>query len=334
MANIDLHHCPRCELRLTSVEELQDHMAVDHELGLRAPGDSSVAVELDPPRPSTSGTVMVPVDPTTTPGAALAVAVAVVRQAGMAVEVVAVPPSELRAISTAEHLRHRARDARALGAPAASSHVLASGDVADAIVAHSVASGASLICMATHSRGPVGELVLGSVSEAVLRRSPVPVLFVGPHAVAPAAGFTRLLVGLDGSDLAEHALDVARATAGRLGASVFLVEVLTGPLPQGIDVYETSYLARTAHGLGDVAGYDVLHGRDAARAIVDWVQEREGTVVVLGTHGRTGLRRLAAGSVALEVVRRAPCPVLLLPSAAAAGASAGAAVTVMEPVAG
>lgn len=56
----------------------------------------------------------------------------------------------------------------------------------------------------------------------------------------------------------------------------------------------------------------------AADAILDAARETGGDVIVMGTHGRTGLARLLVGSVAEQVVRRAPCPVLTVKSPEAA----------------
>lgn len=60
------------------------------------------------------------------------------------------------------------------------------------------------------------------------------------------------------------------------------------------------------------ATFAVVFG-DPAREIVDRAREIQADLVVMGTHGRTGLKRLLLGSVAEKVLRLAPCPVLMLP---------------------
>jgi nucleotide-binding universal stress UspA family protein len=96
------------------------------------------------------------------------------------------------------------------------------------------------------------------------------------------------------------------------------VETLTEapPVSDVADIAsETSYVARLARELRSTTDrgveYESLHGKDAAKAIVAYAGERGAAVVLVATHGRTGLARLAAGSVAMGVVRRSPCPVLV-----------------------
>jgi nucleotide-binding universal stress UspA family protein len=173
--------------------------------------------------------------------------------------------------------------------------------------------------MESRSRGAVTEMALGSVSEAVVRRSPVPVLLVGPHVENRPAAYTTLVVAVDGSAPSEVAVDAAAALAPRLGADLFLAQVLDpadgAPPP---DVLETNYLRRVASRLpSSRTDYDVFHARHAARAIVDLARDRPDALVVIGTHGRSGVRRLAMGSVALDVVRHSPSPVLVVSSASA-----------------
>jgi nucleotide-binding universal stress UspA family protein len=57
--------------------------------------------------------------------------------------------------------------------------------------------------------------------------------------------------------------------------------------------------------------FEVLHGGHTGRSITDFARETNASLIFLATHGRTGLARLRAGSVAAEVVRHAHCPVVL-----------------------
>lgn len=90
-----------------------------------------------------------------------------------------------------------------------------------------------------------------------------------------------------------------------------MIEVLDErPGPTNTDLDESSYVARKAKSIGGPAEWEVLHDPDPAQAICRFAEALPASTLVLTTHGRGGLRRLAAGSVALAVIRDAPCPVL------------------------
>jgi nucleotide-binding universal stress UspA family protein len=137
----------------------------------------------------------------------------------------------------------------------------------------------------------------------------------------------HFLVPIDFSTYAEQALDYAIALAQKLQARVTLLSVIqpllaTGP---GIGVWPSpvfipeleaavtrdreGYLARvTAAGLeGEIA---VVHGVPF-QEILDTAKARQVDLIIMGTHGRTGLPHILLGSVAEKVVRLAPCPVLV-----------------------
>ena len=210
------------------------------------------------------------------------------------------------------HLVARSREAERAGAPETSWRGLGAGDAADLVCESLLPDDVALVCLATRSRGAVGELLLGSVADAVVRRSPVPVLLVGPD-VEPIERYRRLVVALDGSELAERAGAVAVELADRTATDVALLEVIADePVPA--DVAETAYLARYAAGLPDPPGrYDVVRSDRPGQAILDATAGADDVVVVMGTHGRTALRRLVMGSVAHHVVQRATAPVLVVP---------------------
>ncbi|MEM8903782.1 MAG: universal stress protein [Actinomycetota bacterium] len=263
-----------------------------------------------PEVPSTKRSrIVVPVDPTRQPTAAVAVAGAIARQADLAVEIVAAGPG---GAGIDAHLFERSREAERAGAPETSWRGLGAGDAADLVCESLLPDDVALVCLATRSRGAVGELLLGSVADAVVRRSPVPVLLVGPD-VEPVERYRRLVVALDGSELAERAGAVAVELAERTATDVALLEVIADePVPA--DVAETAYLARYAAGLPDPPGrYDVVRSDRPGQAILDATAGADDVVVVMGTHGRTALRRLVMGSVAHHVVQRATAPVLVVP---------------------
>jgi nucleotide-binding universal stress UspA family protein len=189
---------------------------------------------------------------------------------------------------------------------------------APSIVAAAERRGAT-ICMATHGRSGIGHALLGSVAEETLRLGRRPVILVGPHSTgeAPEAPEPKLIVTVDGSEVSEAALPVAKEWGARLGRPVQVVQVIDpASLPvDGTDVAETSYVARTARDLHAPGppDFEVLHGDHPAEAIVD--HARYGVeMIVMATHGRGGLPRAVLGSVAMRVVHDATCPVLVVPA--------------------
>jgi nucleotide-binding universal stress UspA family protein len=215
------------------------------------------------------------------------------------------------------------------------------GDPAPAILSYASANPqVSFIAMATHGRSGLDRLVFGSVAETVMRSAPVPVLMYrsrlnGKQAVSSVAvqdrTYRRLLVPLDGSRLAEEALDEAKKLALATDASIILLSIASGadlddltndtfvPLRfadvKDQQVQELSlYLAEIARRLRE-EGYKtktrVTIGDPAEQIIA--ISEQEGVeLIVMGTHGRGGLQRLWLGSVALTVAKGAERPVLLV----------------------
>jgi nucleotide-binding universal stress UspA family protein len=181
-------------------------------------------------------------------------------------------------------------------------------------------SGADLIAMSTHGRTGLARVLVGSVTEEVLRRAEVPV-FVCRPGVAPAT-FGSVLVALDGSDRAEEvlpdAVSVARAlkvpvlvlrvappivTAGGLGEFGMVVPS-EDPMPYlrkvcwqiAAEGVEARPVARTGHAAGEILRY---------------AEEGAAGMICMTTHGRGGLTRFILGSIAEEVLRHAPCPALV-----------------------
>jgi len=170
----------------------------------------------------------------------------------------------------------------------------------------------SLLCLSSHGAGGVRQAVLGSVAEDVLRLSARPVLVVGP-AAEPTLELTRAaLVCVDGSTLSEEVLPVASTWAQTTGMTPWVVTVIEPDLTAAAagDVLESAYVRQIADRLG--GSFDVLHGSHPHEAIVGFARSLPAGVITMATHGKTGLARVVAGSVAMGVVRHAPCPVLLV----------------------
>lgn len=204
------------------------------------------------------------------------------------------------------------------------------GDVNRQIVAVARGSRADLLVIGTHGPHALGRLLLGSTAVYVLRHLPCAALVVGHGGgdVTGPAKPSRILVGVD-SDIGPGvaAAEMASRLAGRHHARLALVHVVPpGPAPDyriaaagddptpGLrelgEVFLDS-LPITAPAVSDV-NRCVREG-DAARELLSAATEWNADLIVIGTHGRHGLRRLMLGSTAEKVACGAPCPVLCVP---------------------
>jgi nucleotide-binding universal stress UspA family protein len=186
---------------------------------------------------------------------------------------------------------------------------------------------ADLVVMGTHGRSGFERLMLGSVTEKVLRRSLAPVLTVR-HPRPETSSFARIVCPVDFSPASRRALQYARAFGREAGAQVSVVYVLEWPMgEQGpwarlpFDVPEHRAAVRQeaeerlrqlmAEGDGDACRPEpVLRGGKPGVEIVRLAEEREADLVVMGVPGRGALDLLVFGSTTHHVVRTAPCPVL------------------------
>jgi nucleotide-binding universal stress UspA family protein len=204
-------------------------------------------------------------------------------------------------------------------------------DVVGGLLRYVAGRDVDLVVMGTHGRHGLAHVFLGSVAERVVREAPCPVLTVHAGAEAGAPGrLRRLLVPLDFSERAEAALRHAAALADAFDARVDLLHAVDPHVVP--DTYGLGLL--WAEALPDLVGRsegalrrvaerllgpgrlgEVLVVVDApAGAILD-AAERLGTdLVVMATHGQTGLKRFALGSVAERVTRYAACPVFTVKS--------------------
>jgi nucleotide-binding universal stress UspA family protein len=201
--------------------------------------------------------------------------------------------------------------------------------VASAIVDRARTVGASVIAMGTHGRSGFQRLLLGSVTEKVVRTAACPVLTVPPLATdsvprAPIA-VDRILCAVDFSDASAHALEHAVSMASRFGATLTVLHVLE-LLPDVSEMppFDTSaYRAsRFDEARSRLAAHvppamrkacctqDLLIAGKPSREILRVAAEQQSGLVVLGVHGHGVLDRLLFGSTAAHVVRHATCPVM------------------------
>jgi nucleotide-binding universal stress UspA family protein len=208
---------------------------------------------------------------------------------------------------------------------------ISTGDPSEQIVGVAAHHECDLIAMTTHGRTALGRGILGPTTDRVVHSSPLPVLTVRP-ADEPLGRrpVTRVLVPLDGSELAERALPHAELLARGMSAEVLLVRVVSAmqtqwldPAPAAAAKIQAAASAAAEEYLDRVAGMLRRDGLsvDTARptghvagSIMDLAGENPGTVVVMASHGRSGVLRWAIGSVAEATVRGSGVPVLIVPA--------------------
>jgi nucleotide-binding universal stress UspA family protein len=190
-----------------------------------------------------------------------------------------------------------------------------------------------LIVMGTHGRRGLDRLMLGSTAEEVVRLAAAPVLTVrSAEADSPKPAVRRILVPVDFSEFSPLAVTYTKELALAYGACLNVLHVLdetTGTLtfvPEAKSGFVTASdeLARRAqHALSDLidqtreAGIKAetfLIPGFAASEIVRFAAAHNADLIVIASHGRTGLSRWLLGSVAEKVVRTAPCPTFTIKS--------------------
>jgi nucleotide-binding universal stress UspA family protein len=186
--------------------------------------------------------------------------------------------------------------------------------VAEAIVEYAAQASADLIVTSSHGRSGVSRWVYGSVAERVLQHASCPVLVL--RSDRPLA---RLLITFDGSSLAEQALAPGLAVAAACRSSaVTLLRAIPAP-PEGGEAEAEQRAAReylgalSARGQVDGAEFKLATPFEpAANAILEHAEQEEIDLIVMATHGRTGLQRWRYGSVTEKVLRGTACSMLVV----------------------
>lgn len=177
-----------------------------------------------------------------------------------------------------------------------------------------------LVVIGANGRSGLSRIVLGSVAEQIVRHAPCSVLAV--HATNRVGPYRNVLCPVDFSTSSDHAIEVAAALVD--SGSLTLLHVLDVPVSYSNEPAMTDFVSDL-----DRRGAALMQSRIAALHAKSRLQARtrigspgrqilavlegepEFDLVVMGSHGRTGVRRLILGSVAEKIVRHAPCPVLI-----------------------
>ncbi len=203
------------------------------------------------------------------------------------------------------------------------------GKAASSILQFGEDNRADLIMLSTHGRSGIDRWLMGSVAEKVLRGADIPVVLVraDPGGPRPVAVTLRILVPLDGSEAAERVLSYVHVF-GRTPAhevTLLYVEPTThdrtspngaqspflNPARRGeVETYLSSIAAELANS-GLKARWKIRTGHPGEE-IADEVKNQSMDLVVMSSHGRTGLAEWAFGSIADQVLRTSTAPVLLV----------------------
>jgi len=213
------------------------------------------------------------------------------------------------------------------------------GDVVEGLKSYVKRESIDLVVMSTHARGALGRFWLGSVADDLAHELDRPLLLVRPHEGKPDLrrdfNLHSILVPLDGTMLAEQALEPAVELGKLFDAELDLVRVnlppvmpsylpegmVTAPLPEPmLDLQKReeeeakSYLggvaARVTAGGARVRTH-VIRQESPAAGILTEAKADHADLIAMETHGRRGFARLFVGSVADEVLRGGAAPVLL-----------------------
>lgn len=177
-----------------------------------------------------------------------------------------------------------------------------------------------LIVMGRRGLKRLERVFVGSVTARVIGHSPVDVLVVPKDA---AIGWQRILLATDGSKYskaaAKRAIDFAKSYGGELKV-ISVVDVPTEFYAESPKTVEglvneakgyVEAVSKQAEASGVKADAIVREG-EIYRVITDIAKEQKADIIVTGSHGRTGLKRLLMGSVTEKIIGHTPCPVLVV----------------------
>ncbi|MCX7622483.1 MAG: universal stress protein [Thermomicrobium sp.] len=278
--------------------------------------------------------VVVPLDGSELAEAALPYGKALAERFGASLYLVRVVDIEAPADVAAGARDYLAKVAERLGVPA--EITVRYGDPAAEIIDLVLELPDPAIAMTTHGRSGLGRWLYGSVADRVVRGAGVPVLLIRSSMPQREPGVVRsILLPVDGSTLAEAAVPYAKELARRFDATIHLVRVAETPeiysllsvpagVPASAEVLDqlaqqmietaTTYvneLAERLRGEGLRVEAHVLEGI-APEQLLAFERERQPDLVVMATHGRSGLSRVVFGSVAERLLREGTVPLLLI----------------------
>ena len=188
------------------------------------------------------------------------------------------------------------------------------------IVRFAETEGADLLVMSTRGISGLERIILGSTTEKVVRNAHCPVLTIHENPQLPLK-IANILLLTDLSELSKHAFPSAAELAGAFGAKLTLLHIMETNIPLGEEDENAlaDALVRVMDGLlAGTVGEElrertdrvVFRSSDAASGVAKFCEENPVDLIVMATHGRSGLRKTLLGSVAEKVLRKVEVPLL------------------------
>lgn len=198
--------------------------------------------------------------------------------------------------------------------------VIRTGEPATEIVKFALLESVSMIAMPTHGREGLSRMFTGSVTEEVLRHTPIPLLISNEPERAQSGksmeSLRRILMPIQTRAVAEPVLPTVTALAERFGAEIVLYHDDNGinDVGENMETAEAEQALEECHAYFSERGIKVSKERArkvaVATDILEKISQLNVDLVVMTTHGRTGFMRGLFGSVTEAVLRNSPCPVL------------------------
>lgn len=238
---------------------------------------------------------------------------------------------EMNRLGAEESLSYLRSQADALDLSVPIEVVSETGQPADTIIQFAEGHQVDLIMISSHGRSGVNRWIYGSVAERILRQAPCATSIINARVVREPTKERKILVPLDGSALAERALKPAQELAVAIGADLHLLRVTTSAhrmleTPSMREVFddiaqheteEAEAYLRSKHSetIDGHMFYEVeVANETVAATIVDFAADHQIDMIIMSSHGRTGLQRWVYGSVAEKVLRTACCATMIIRS--------------------
>ncbi len=203
---------------------------------------------------------------------------------------------------------------------------------ADLILKYAKVRDIDLIVMGTHGRRGLGYMFLGSIAQEVVRVAPCPIYTVRESEKPLSPKNKKVILSpVDFSDNSKAAVSIAREAADLYGAKLELLHVVENRLYSAYNVFGEKTILQLQQDIVDESQkrmkqiFDESTGPDIGvefkvvtghivSEILEYARCNNVDLIVIATHGLTGLKHFLLGSIAEKVIRRAPCPVLTVKS--------------------
>lgn len=211
------------------------------------------------------------------------------------------------------------------------SHKIVQKNIPDGIITTAKNSKCDLIVMGKHGLGFIERTILGSNTAKVIKKSQIPVLSTSGKGRKKITQISKALVPIDVSDIKIKSVSSAIEYANELNASATLLYVFwlnekVYDIPpkllkklviqanqklKKIAYTTTQNFKKSAKKLNTKINYEIIYGINPGHSVSWYAKKMKFDMIIMNTHGRTGVNRLLLGSEAEKIIRTAPCPVLI-----------------------